>query len=233
MKNPMRVLTILAALTLLGTAPAAAHAVRITYIQGQVEQGASETGPWQPIERSATVAPGSFLRTADDGIVELTLADGSVLRLGPGSLYGIQQADFSERRPRRFSAKLLFGKLWAKIRKRSGRLQGRFETQIPTAVVGVRGTVYNLAAARDQSAEIQVYEGRVGVAPPVLAPGAARQEVAWPTRVSERQWEEIILGKLQRLRIGADGRPGQAESFDPQAVKDAWVEFNQRRDAGS
>jgi len=216
-----------------GTAGAGTAPVRVTYLEGAAWEGPAEEGPWQPLSPAAAVPPGRFVRTGEAGIVELTLGDGSVVRLAPESLYTIHEAAFPEQSPRRFSAKLFFGKLWARIHKRSGTLSGRFETRIPTAVVGVRGTVYNLAAARDRSADIFVYDGRVGVGPPVLAPGAAREEVAWPAEVTEAEWEEIILGKLQRLRIGTDGRPGAPEAFAPEAVRDAWVEFNQRRDAGS
>jgi len=222
---------LLAAIGLIHAGTALASAVRVTYLKGGVFWGASEQGPWQPLELSRPIAPTGFVRTAEDGIVELTLADDSVVRLAPGSLYEVQEAVFVSDQPRRFVAKLFFGKLWANVQKQSARLSGRFETRIPTAIIGVRGTVYHLAADRDRSADIYVYEGLVGVGPPVLVAGAAREEIAWPTQVSEKQWEEIILAKLQRLRIESDGRPGKAQAFDPQAVRDRWVEFNQQRDA--
>jgi hypothetical protein len=230
--NP-RFLTLLtaAALILMSAGPARAATARVTYLEGSVFLGASEQGPWKPLELSRTVDAAGFLRTGDDGIVELTLADASVVRLAPGSLYVIQEASFLPEQPRRFAATLFFGKLWAKVKKAGSGVAGSFETRIPTAIIGVRGTVYNLAAARDRSAEIFVYEGVVGVGPPVLVEGAAREEIAWPSQVSEKRWEEIILAKLQRLSIGADGRPGQVRDFDPRAVRDRWVEFNQQRDA--
>ena len=74
-------------------------------------------------------------------------------------------------------------------------------------------------------------EGRVGVAPPLVEAGAAKEEMAWPTEVSEKQWEEIIVSKLQRLRIMADGTPGKPEPFDPDTEKDAWIDWNRNRDA--
>ena len=108
-----------------------------------------------------------------------------------------------------------------------------FDTHTPTAVVGVRGTVFNVDAGADTSTEVSVFEGRVGVEPPMVQPGAAKEEMAWPAQVSEKQWEEIIVGKLQRLRIGADGRPGKPSAFDPDSEKDAWVDWNRNRDANA
>jgi len=95
----------------------------------------------------------------------------------------------------------------------------------------VRGTTYNLKAAADKSTEISVYQGKVGVGPPLLVEGGPKEEMAWPIQVSEKKWEEIILGKLQRLYIGPDGTPGKPESFDPLKEKDEWVIENQKRDA--
>jgi hypothetical protein len=231
MKPALLMRLVLAALFWGMAGPAWAAAVQVTYLEGGVFQGPSQQGPWRPLGLSETLGSQDFVQTGADGIVELTLADASVVRLAPGSLYAIQEAVFSPEQPRRYVAKLFVGKLWANIQKRSGRLIGRFDTRIPTAVVGVRGTVYNLIAARDRSADIQVYEGLVGVGPPLLVEGAAREEIQWPSQVSERQWEEIILAKLQRLRIDAEGRPGSVEALDAEAVRDRWVVFNQQRDA--
>ena len=204
---------------------------RVTFTQGTVFKGAARQGPWEPLHPGETVAPVSYVRTGPNGIVELTLADASVVRLAPDSIYEIDAAQFDAGQPRRYSAKLFWGKLWARVQKTAGGRLGFFENRVPTAVIGVRGTVYDLHAGVDGSADVYVYEGLVGVAPPVLAPGAPREEVTWPAQVSEARWKEIILGKLQRLRIGADGRPGSPQAFDPQAVADDWVRFNQARDA--
>ncbi len=224
-------LLFLAVSTLMVAGTAGAAAIRVSYVEGGVFQGASAQGPWHPIASAQTLDDGGFVRTADDGIAELTLTDDSVVRLAPGSLYEIQEAVFASGQPRRYVARLFFGKLWANVRKTTSQLTGRFETRIPTAVIGVRGTRYNLAQAPDRSAEIFVYEGVVGVGPPVLVEGGAHDEVAWPSQVTEKQWAEIVLGKLQQLRIDADGRPGKPQHFDPQAVRDRWVAFNMERDA--
>ncbi len=232
MRRVLAVLALAGVVALMGAPLVSAAEVQVTFTQGTVFRGATRQGPWEPVQRGEGVSPASFLRTAEDGILELGLGDGSVVRLAPDSIYQVDEAWFETGKPRRFSAQLFVGKLWARVRQPGRGGLGRFENRIPTAVIGVRGTVYDLRAAMDGSAEVRVYAGMVAVGPPMLIQGGAREEMAWPGQVSEAQWEEIILGKLQRLRIGSDGRPGRPEAFDPRSVTDDWVKFNQRRDTG-
>jgi hypothetical protein len=111
-----------------------------------------------------------------------------------------------------------------------GGSSGKFETNTKTAVAGVRGTVYSVKAGEDNSSEFSVYEGQVGVGPPLIAQGAEKKEIAWPQEVSEAKWKEIVLSRLTRLKVGPDGKPGKPEPFDPAKEKDDWVKWNQERD---
>jgi ferric-dicitrate binding protein FerR (iron transport regulator) len=163
--------------------------------------------------------------------VEFTLPDGSMIRLASSTVYGIDEAVFQGKDRQRFSGKLILGRIWSKIRQRVVGKRGTYSVETPTAVMGVRGTVFNVDAAADTSTEVMVFDGRVGVEPPLVVAGADKEEIAWPAEVSEKKWEEIILSKLQRIRIGADGRPGKPASFDPETEKDPWVDWNRNRDA--
>ena len=120
--------------------------------------------------------------------------------------------------------------MWAKVTSRFGGSRGTFNTRTPTAVAGVRGTVYNLEVAKDTGTRIWVYEGKIGVGPPVLVASGAKKEMVWPAEVSEKKWEEIILVRLQRLHIGADGQPAKPTAFDPDKEKDEWTVWNRKRD---
>jgi hypothetical protein len=150
--------------------------------------------------------------------------------LASNTLFKIDLASFPEEATRKFSARLFIGKMWARVISRFGGARGTFNAQTPTAVAGVRGTVYNLEVAKDTSTSIWVYEGKVGVGPPVLVEGVAKDEMAWPAEVSEKKWTEIILARLQRLHIGADGQPGKPVSFDPDRQTDEWTVWNRQRD---
>ena len=54
--------------------------------------------------------------------------------------------------------------------------------------------------------------------------------LAWSKEVCWQQWEEIDVGKLQKLRIGADGRPGRPIPAEPDRDKDDWVKWNLETD---
>ncbi len=104
--------------------------------------------------------------------------DDSIVRLASNTLFKIKQASFPEKEARRFSARLFLGRMWAKVTSRIGTPRGTFNAHTPTAVAGVRGTVYNLEVAKDTSTNIWVYEGKVGVGPPVLVEGGSKDEIA-------------------------------------------------------
>jgi hypothetical protein len=207
-----------------------APTAKVSYLKGSVFIGATDKGPWQTVKKETPVFANQFVKTGNNSSVELTLPDDAIVRLAPNTLFKINQAYFPKKRPGRFSATLLLGRLWAKVTRRIGTARGTFNTHTPTAVAGVRGTVYNLKVAADKSTNIWVYEGKVGVGPPLLVEGGPKTELAWPGEVSEKEWEEIILGRLQQLYIGPDGNPGKPRSFDPAKVSDQWTVWNFQRD---
>lgn len=192
-----------------------------------------KAGPWRELKKGDLLPEGKFIKTGEKGLVELTVPDKSVVRLAPETLYKLDQVFFPAGKPRRFSARLFLGRLWARVRIALGKARGTFDTKIPTAVVGVRGTVFNVKTAADRSADILVYEGLVGVGPPLIIEGGPKEEIKWPVEVSEKKWEEIILTRLQKLHIYPDGTPGKPESFEPAREEDEWVRWNQERDRQS
>ncbi|MGD2269315.1 MAG: FecR domain-containing protein [Desulfobacterales bacterium] len=208
-----------------------APSTEVTYLSGEVFIGAAETGPWRPLQEGTNILEGQFVKTGRKGRVELTMPDGSLVRLASDTLFEIIQADFPDKKTRKFSVKLFLGKMWAKITGRIGAPRGIFNAHTPTAVAGVRGTVYNLKVAQDTSTDIWVYEGKVGIVAPLFVEGGPKAEIAWPREVSEKKWEEIILVRLQRLHVGADGRPDKPRAFDPSKEKDDWTAWNLERDS--
>ncbi len=209
---------------------AAAPAATVTFLQGAVDYRPSDGHPWQPLQHRTPVGAGHSIRTGSDGYVELTLPDSSILRLAPETVFRIDTSLLPKNRPRRFSARLLLGKLWARVAGSLGISGGSFRIATATAVAGVRGTTYDLRSAETRGTDIWVYEGVVAVGPAAFEKGGPKEEIDWPGEVSERQWEEILLGKLQKLHIGPDGKPGTATPFEPDKEKDDWTAFNLARD---
>jgi hypothetical protein len=229
--RPVFILFPLVSSLILAVPAVSAPAAKVTFTKNEVFLGEQQEGPWKVLEKGMGIQEGQFVKTGKSGLVEITLPDKSVVRLAPDTVFRLDQAYFPKEGRRKFRAKIFLGKLWAKITRIVGDPRGSFDVQTPTAVVGVRGTVYNLLAKADKSLDVLVYEGRVGVKPPLISKGAKKKEISWPREVSEKQWEEIILGKLRKLHIRADGTPEKPKTFDPKEELDEWVKWNQDRDA--
>ncbi|MCG6892507.1 MAG: FecR family protein [Desulfobacteraceae bacterium] len=215
----------------IAVSPAGAQATTATWVQGRVESGPAPDGPWTLLREGMAIQEKFFVQTGEDGRIEITLAGGSVIRLGKRTTLQIRQSYTGEEKSPSFVSELRKGRFWARVGKVFMEKDGRFFSNLPSATIGVRGTVYRIDAAVDKSADIYVYQGVVGVGPPIIAEGAAKEAFSWPAEVSEQQWEEIILRQLQRLRIDRSGRPGRPEAFDPAKEVDEWVLWNRERDA--
>jgi len=106
----------------------------VTYLNGSVDYRRSDSQPWRPLQQTRPVRANDIIRTGKNGYVELTLPDGSILRLAPDTVFQIDRSLFPENQPRRFSARLLLGKLWARVTSAVGVPGGSFHTATTTAV---------------------------------------------------------------------------------------------------
>ena len=231
---------VLVAAATLAQAPAkgAAAAGKVTFLAGD----ATRTAGHEPekLAMGAPVYQGDVLATQRRTRLEVTLADGSVVRLGPTSKAEVQAAAFGKTVDQRnVSAKLLVGKVWANVAKAVGGDQ-RFEVKTENAVAGVRGTTFRVDAANDKSVVVKVYSGTVAVASgPIPRPehqGAEkpgkpeRKQIAGPQQVTREQWEKIVTNMME-VRISSDGVPSEPEKFALASPgKDEWEEWNRSRD---
>ena len=225
----------LAALFLLAlAAPVAAQpkTAQVSALDGRAQRsrGAARTG----LRLGTAVAQGDILETQPGARLEIRFSDNSVLRLGPSARLQLAEAHFGAGR-RKLSARLFFGKLWAKV---TSVIQGEQQFQIETenAVAGVRGTTFRVDANPDKSVLVRVYDGSVAVgkgAAPAEKAGGERREVPGPQEVSREQWEKLV-GRQMQIFISADGAPGDPEAFSPDVDKDdPFARWNQERDAAA
>jgi len=183
------------------------------------------------------VLAGDRVRTGKGSRLEIELPDGSFLRFDADTSFTVLAADYRKKEQKRdIRVRMILGKAWAKVsRLLLGR--GRFTIETPTAVAGVRGTVYRLNLNRDRSALVKVYDGKVevrrrtrkaqetGAAAPLKAP----HPVAGPHPVSMEQWVYIV-GALQQIDIRPDGTATKPFRFDIEADLNDWVRWNKMRD---
>jgi hypothetical protein len=184
---------------------------------------------------------GDRVQVAPDSYLKLTLTDGSVLALGPGSVLEITEAQFAGQERQTFSAKLWVGQFWAKVAKALAGSDAKFQVSTDRAVAGVRGTIFRvdavMAAERSHQARsappalertvVKVVEGKVGVEAQVKkkkakSPPGPRHEVAGPQEVTLEEWEKKFteLQANQQVVIGTSSfdqgsfNPKQKDAFD-------------------
>lgn len=134
--------------------------------------GAASKGDGAKLTAGERLAPGTVIRTGQDGFVTVRAPDGALIALQPGSearLAGIGRyvntGIFST------VVRMISGRVEAAVDKLRG--PSRFEVQTDLAVAGVRGTRFRVAAVAGAkpSAQSEVLEGAVEFAG--KAPGAS------------------------------------------------------------
>lgn len=154
MSRPLRALVL--SLLLLGPA-ARAQVMKVTRLEGSATSMPRGQGPALLLREGAPLQQGDLVETFAGSRLEVSLATGSVLRVGENSKVALDELAASGRR---FRARLLVGNLWARVVKLFDR--GRFEVEAENAVAGVRGTEFALGRGGG-GATLRVLEGTVEV----------------------------------------------------------------------
>ncbi len=102
-------------------------------------------GEWQAAKEGMIILPGDEVRTAAQSSVEVLLDDGKVgqLKIQEGSLFRINKAETNPATEGKTTLlDLAIGKMLIKVGKLKG--DSKFEVRTPTALTGVRGTVFEV-----------------------------------------------------------------------------------------
>ena len=164
MKKIVSILT--AAIMLMALQPARAEfkpsQARITFIKGKVEVQRQGSQTPVPAMMKMTVYPGDMISTDDGSEAELKLSDGSILKLKDQGRLEIERME-RQKKPLTTinSFRLAAGKILGSIRKLSSQ-ESKFTVSTPTAVAGIRGTVFGVFVEGD-STELNVLKGEVAI----------------------------------------------------------------------
>jgi hypothetical protein len=208
----------------------------VTWVEGKAFVTAHDGTPEKKLSVNTLVTPGDIVETGRPGRVEIIINRESVVRMKENTRLTIEA--FRDNAGQKGSTKVGFalGTVWAKVRKFRDAVS-RFQLELPTAIAGVHGTVYETDVYEDSSAEVKVFNGEVAVkkrnapkngavAGPDEVPGP--DEVGGPEEVSVEQWTKIVQA-MQKLTIDPKGVPSQPETF-AQDSKDTWEKWNEERD---
>ncbi len=133
---------------------------KVIQLQGQASVQKLGASP-VPLKKGAAVNQGQYIITKPSSTVKIKLASGAILTVGPSSRMRIQPSTIKQASSST-SVSLFSGTLSASIKK-LGKSSGKFNIHTPTAVAGVRGTDFTVAAGLDGSSYVAVDDGKVAV----------------------------------------------------------------------
>jgi hypothetical protein len=218
---------------------------QVTYVKGDVSRQPAHSPQVRKLLRLGdTVLAGDTILAGKGARLELKMPDGSYLRFDENTTFVLEAAALDRGAAKRdIRLRMKLGKAWAKVSKLYGD-SGNFALSAQSVSAGVRGTVYRMNVASDQSVTVKVYWGQVLVdklkaiergedpdaslepAVPVLGP----QPVAGPQPVSAEEWSYLV-GALQQIDIQPDGTVTPPFRFNIQDDLNEWVQWNKARDA--
>lgn len=139
-----------------GTAKAQAVGVVLDAVPGAIVERDGTRG--RLVERSSIVS-GDVIRTDANGTVQIVFNDRTRIAIGPNSHFVVEQVEIGRsERARRFIVSALSGT----FRFLSGRsAKQSYEIKTPTATLGIRGTVFDVAVERRGQTNVVTHEGLV------------------------------------------------------------------------
>lgn len=161
LSNPNRLST--GSLLRLPTHWAGAHQrlVDVAFVRGDAFVSPPSDGGRVPMVVGQTLAEGSLIEVGPDSAVHLRLSDGSSMQLAPGTRIRLVRARAlatSDSTDTRWS--LEQGRVDNQVNPRRSRGR-RFEIRTPYAVASVRGTTFGVSVVPGEGAHSEVYSGQV------------------------------------------------------------------------
>ena len=208
----------------------------ITYVEGKANITKKESGSSEKLLPNVVVHPGDVIKTGDNGRVELIINRESVVRMKENTELTIEAFRDLKKKEGKTSLNFSIGSVWSKLKKFKDKIS-RFELELPTAIAGVHGTVYQTTVNSDKSAEVKVYNGEVAVSgkpeKKVIKSTKLHEiqpphEIAGPREVSMKEWTKIVRA-MQSIKIDKNGVATDPSSFK-KAPDDSWEKWNEERD---
>ncbi len=224
-------LLMIAVFVLLCAASASALSGKVTYKEGNTFIN------YAVPKLRQCVNEGDLIST-EKGRMEITLEDGSIVRIGEHSRIYFEKLRYEEKN-KKISIKVTLGRFWTKVKK---LVKGDdYNVSFRTGTAGVRGTSYRIDQFADDSALLNVYTGTVAVAGKRPAADTASdaqdvheisgpEEVQGPSEITMEEWVKIVES-MNSISVDAGGNPTEPEPFDIEKDReDPWVNWNLKRD---
>jgi hypothetical protein len=191
--------------------------VVVDYVAGQASYKNFDNDNWKVLAEGTVLKQGSIIKTEDNSIVDLKYDEKTFSRISSNSSVEVQQAEtgsytvkklfFKKVKPlKKISLKLNKGNILSKVGKLNTK--SSFSIQTPTAVCGVRGTLFGTSFGA--KTKVNVISGVVAVSSPsmpnvqtLVMPG--QSTVVNPGQAPEqpKTMTTAEIGEVQGLMEGA------------------------------
>lgn len=207
----------------------------ISFMIGDVHISSDEK-KWHEADFDVEIMDGMYIKTGEDALCEITLADETIVRMDGNSTQRIEKSD-AQPAAKEKSVLLIAGKVWVNARKMLSKGDS-FKVRTNKAVCAIRGTIFSVAESETHT-QVRVHKGKVATWSSLLGNKPDKPEgapiflkpvpVEGPHPVSMKKWVEIIEA-LQQISIDTDGGY-ERQDFNPKTIsEDPWVAWNMRRD---
>ncbi len=133
---------------------------KVASMQGTVAIQRAKQTTWLQARKHTEIFFGDIIQTGEGSEAVISLVDDSIMRVRANSKIVLNTRISPVEK--KSSVLLFFGRLWSKVSRKALRKKV-FEVQTPTAVCGVRGTDFEIAAYEDGTMLVQVVSGEVEV----------------------------------------------------------------------
>jgi len=193
---------------------------------------------WRKLRVNNKIYNGVEIKTGKNTRVIIKFLDNSELRIAQKSKILIEKAFVKSPENRKITAKLLLGKLWAKVTKSKFKKRNFF-VKTDNATAGVRGTSFGVSL-NGKNSIVSLYTGSIDVTPAKKEKNKKidmrnydkrkRREVSGPKEVSLKKWKQIVLKQMQRVIISDNGDMELMDIIPEEELKDEWVAWNSKLD---
>ncbi len=174
----------------------------VTFIQGEVMIMTKSAAKWAPAYKGQRLSIGDKIKTGRSGRAEVKFANSAIFRMRPLSQLEIPSEKDNDGKRVGF-LDMKFGKVWSKV-KPVGKGES-FKVRTPTAVAGIRGTVFTLSVnAITKKSIVAVLEGSIDVA----AGGAT-----------------VPVGENEKTSVEENQAPDTPEQMDPEEAEQENEQF--------
>jgi hypothetical protein len=160
------------------------------------------------IALGSSLIEGDTVITLENAKLELKLENGTVVRLGGSSKFTLSTLQRTSSGGIKGLFNVAKGRLWFTVAKMTG--DSELQTQTPTVIAAVKGTVWRADVAADGQTDMVVYDG-----------------VVTATRQGEAPVE---VGKMEKLAAMPNSAFEKSSYDESQDDRDDWAKWNKNRD---